>query len=108
VLQLIGACPERGEPGAQIVDPCREAVLVGRNEGGQWATDSANDAASRKITSTGVIRVVVDARYTGAPDRRRMPVNGCTPMTRMSASRTDAMISVNCRSAGTLTGGRLR
>ena len=68
-----------------------------------WATDSANDAASPKITSTSVSRVVVAASHIGAPRRRRNPVNGCTPTTRTSASRTGPMISANWRSASTLT-----
>ena len=55
-----------------------------------------------------VLVTVLDASHTGALDRRRMPVNGCTPMTRISARSTDAMISAKWRSASTLTGGRLR
>jgi hypothetical protein len=70
-----------------------------------WATDSANDAATPRITATSVISVMVAAGHIRAPRRRRDPVrrgdpvNGCMPATRTSASWTGPMIEANCRSA---------
>ena len=48
-------------------------------------------------------RVAVAVSHIGVPRGRRNPVDGYTPMTRMSASRAGAMIDVNWRSASTLT-----
>ena len=73
-----------------------------------WPTDNANDAARPRITTTSVISVTVTASHIGAPRRRRIPVNGCTPMTRMSASITGARIEANCCSASTLTRSPVR
>ena len=68
-----------------------------------WATDSAIDAARRRITASSAIRVTVAAGHTGASRRRRIPVNGCTAMTRMSPRRMGARIVLHCRSASTPT-----
>lgn len=74
--------------------------IEGRNN---WATDSANDAARRRITATSAIRVTVAAGHIGASRRRRIPVNGCTAMTRMNVGRMGARIAVHRCSASTPT-----
>ena len=92
----------------QRTGPVRPAAgrgfdLAGPCSSNSWATDSAIDAARRRITASSAIRVTVAAGHTSASRRRRIPVNGCTAMTRMSPRRMGARIVLHCRSASTPT-----